>query len=95
MQELYLILHSNQFELLLKYPSKHYFHHKSLIATRNKLVGDVLENMEAWLYGKDSEGSYKRKKNYGLNYRPVQMNEVVMPKEQVAFMESLARLAAR
>ena len=95
MQELYLIVHSSQFELLQRHPSKHYCHQKTLMATRSKLIGEVLENVEGWLYGKDSEGSYRRKKNYGLNYRPLQLNEVVMPKEQVAFMESLARLAAR
>ena len=63
------------------------------MSTRNKLIDEVLRNMEEWLSG--NEGVYRRKKGYGLNYGAMRMEEVVMPKEHVSFMENLARLAAR
>jgi hypothetical protein len=95
MQELYLVVHSKQFELLRRYPAKAVGHNKSLQATRAKLIGEVLENMEDWLYGRDSEVAYRRRKNYNLNYGPLLMHETVMPREHVAFMETLAKLAAK
>lgn len=94
MQELYLIIHSKQFELLKKHPTKHYFHNKSLITTRNKLFDDVFDNLESWLNNREGE-HYRRRKNYNLNYGSLQIHEVSMPKEHVAFMENLARLAIK
>ena len=75
MQELSLIVNSRQFELLRKSPSRPILHQKTLVATRGRLVTDALENVGVWLeQGIDT--SFKRKKNYTLNYGPMQMHEV-------------------
>ena len=87
--------HSKQFEVLRKYPAKSYWHNKSLMATRGKLVSEVLDNMEEWLSTRSEGSVYKRRKNYGLNYGPMKVHEISMPREHVSFMETLAKLAAK
>ena len=91
MQELYLVVNAKQFELLRKCPSKPQNHNKSLQASRFKMITEAFENIENWLNSR-SDGGYKRKKNYNFSYGPLQLHEVNMPREQIAFMESLARL---
>lgn len=58
------------------------------------MIGEALENVEAWLQDKSNE-AYKRRKNYNLNYGPLQMQETTMTPEHVSFMESLARLSVK
>ena len=72
-----------------------YWHSRSLMATRNKLIGEVFDNMEDWLSNRNEGEAYRRRRNYGLNYGPLKLHEVNMPKEHIAFMESLAKLASK
>ena len=85
MQQLYLIVNAKQYELLRKTPTKPLFHNKSLQATRAKMLNEIFENIENWLNSK-GEGGYKRKKNYNYSYGALQLHEVNMPREHVAFM---------
>ena len=71
MQELHLVANSKQFDVLRRYPAKLYWHNKSLMATRNKLINEALENMEDWLSNREVGDPYRRRRNYGLNYGPL------------------------
>jgi len=45
LQELSMIVNSKQFELVRRCPSKVIFHHKTLQATRGRLIADALDNV--------------------------------------------------
>lgn len=94
MQELYLTFHAKQFELIKRSPSKPILHNKSLSASRSKMLGDALENVENWV-GNGIGSSFKRKKAYNYNYGALQLHEVELPKEHRTFMESIQKLVIR
>ena len=70
--DLHMILNSKQFELKMSNPCASVIQNKSLYMLRQKMVNEVLDNIENYVKNdlQDSK-PYKRIKNYNYNYNSI------------------------
>jgi hypothetical protein len=72
MTDLYMILHSKQFELKLSNPCATTITNKSLFSVRQKMIKEVFDNIENYVKNDLPKGKpYHRLKNYSYNYSPI------------------------
>jgi hypothetical protein len=72
LSDLQMIFNSKQFELKLSNPCGSVGLNKNLATLRQKMVGEVLENIESYVKKELVQGKgYKRVKNYNYNYWPM------------------------